>query len=111
MTDPSGNFEILALPIGNYSVAVTAQGFKTWALAKMELTVGERSRISPMLQVGDVSEQVSVESSGRAAANRIERRTDRNSNAANSRTALEPAESGRAREPCSGHALSWVGRP
>src|SRR6185312_11443513 len=64
VTDPSGNFEILALPIGNYSVAVTAQGFKTWALAKMELTVGERSRISPTLQVGDVSEQVSVESSG-----------------------------------------------
>ena len=59
-TDTEGNFEILALPIGPYSVTVTMPGFKTWQLAKMELTVGERSRVSPVLEVGALSEQVSV---------------------------------------------------
>ena len=64
VTNASGNFEILALPIGTYSVSIEAQGFKTWTLTKTEVTVGERSRISPTLEIGNVSEQVSVESSG-----------------------------------------------
>src|SRR5438270_1332862 len=60
-TDTTGNFEILALPIGPYSVSVSMQGFKTWKLERMALDIGARSRISPALQVGDVKEQVSVE--------------------------------------------------
>ncbi len=60
ITDAEGNFEILALPIGAYSVTVSMTGFKTWQLARMEITVGERSRISPVLEVGAVTEQVSV---------------------------------------------------
>ena len=59
-TDAAGNFEILALPIGPYSVIVSMTGFKTWQLERVVLTVGERSRVSPMLDVGDVTEQVSV---------------------------------------------------
>ena len=62
VSDASGNFEILALPVGRYSVAVTAPGFKTWHLENAAITVGERSRISPTLQVGEASQQVSVES-------------------------------------------------
>lgn len=62
VSDASGNFEILALPIGHYSVTVTATGFKSWKIDSTELTVGERRRVSPSLQIGDVSEQVSVES-------------------------------------------------
>lgn len=61
VTDGAGNFEVLALPIGRYAVTVTAPGFKVWHLASMDITVGERSRISPMLDVGNVQEQVSVE--------------------------------------------------
>ena len=57
----AGNFEILALPIGPYSVAVTMPGFKTWLQERIVLTVGERSRVSPVLDVGNISEQVSVE--------------------------------------------------
>ena len=60
-SDSAGNFEILALPIGPYSVTVSTKGFKTWKLERTQLTVGERSRLSPSLQVGDVTEQVSVE--------------------------------------------------
>ncbi|MCW5978589.1 MAG: TonB-dependent receptor [Bryobacteraceae bacterium] len=60
-SDPAGNFEILALPPGPYSVGVSLQGFKTWRLERAVLTVGERRRISPVLEVGQISEQVSVE--------------------------------------------------
>ena len=61
-SDSSGNFEFLGLPLGRYSVSVAAPGFKTWALAETQLNVGERRRIQPTLQVGDVTEQVNVES-------------------------------------------------
>jgi hypothetical protein len=60
-SDTTGNFEILALPIGPYSVSVSLQGFKTWKVDRLVLDIGDRSRISPVLQVGDVKEQVTVE--------------------------------------------------
>jgi hypothetical protein len=53
--DDAGNFEILALPIGPYSVTVSMPGFKTWTLKRVVLTVGERSRVSPVLDVGNVT--------------------------------------------------------
>ena len=62
VTGENGNFEVLALPIGRYSVSVAAPGFKTWNLASTNITVGERSRLTPVLEVGQVSEQVTVES-------------------------------------------------
>jgi len=61
-TRADGSFEISALPEGNYSVAVTFAGFKTWNLASTDLTIGERKRVTPTLQVGDVNERVTVES-------------------------------------------------
>jgi len=42
VTDAGGNFEVLALPRGPYSVSVSLPGFKTWAVTRTELTVGER---------------------------------------------------------------------
>src|SRR5690242_7023574 len=60
-SDASGNFELLALPIGPYSITISMQGFKTWKVERLILNIGDRSRISPTLQVGDVKEQVSVE--------------------------------------------------
>lgn len=56
----TGQFEILALPIGPYSVTVTMDGFKTWALERLVLTVGERGRVAPVLEVGQISEQITV---------------------------------------------------
>lgn len=61
VSNAAGNFEILALPRGPYSVTASFTGFKTWTLEKMELTIGERKRIAPVLQVGEVSEKVTVE--------------------------------------------------
>jgi Carboxypeptidase regulatory-like domain len=61
VSDSAGNFEILALPRGPYSVTATFAGFKTWTLERTELTIGERKRIAPVLQVGEVSDKVTVE--------------------------------------------------
>jgi hypothetical protein len=60
VSDTSGGFEILPIPRGWYSVTVTLQGFNTWVLARTEVTVGERRRVSPVLTAGDLSEQVTV---------------------------------------------------
>ena len=59
-TDGSGNLEVLALPVGRYKVSITSPGFKTWILPEVSITVGARARISPVLEVGQVSEEVSV---------------------------------------------------
>src|ERR1700686_1342478 len=56
-----GSFEITALPAGHYSISVTFTGFKTWILESADLTIAERKRLSPVLEVGQVSEKVSVE--------------------------------------------------
>jgi hypothetical protein len=61
LTDAEANFEIPMLPIGFYSVSVSMTGFKTWTLTRTELTVGERKRIDPVVKVGDLTEQVTVE--------------------------------------------------
>ena len=62
-TDETGSFEILALPIGPYSVVASAKGFKTWRVAKIVLGIGDRARLSPALQVGDLTEVITVEAS------------------------------------------------
>jgi outer membrane receptor protein involved in Fe transport len=61
VTGEGGEFEVLALPTGPYSVAVTNTGFSTWKLARVDLTVASRQRLSPVLKVGEVTEQVNVE--------------------------------------------------
>ena len=61
VSDSAGNFEILALPRGPYSVTSSFTGFKTWSIERTELTVGERKRLSPELEVGEVSQKVTVE--------------------------------------------------
>ena len=60
VTDTDGTFSIFALPIGKYSVTVKAPGFKTWHMTDAELTVGDRSRLSPVLTVGEITESVSI---------------------------------------------------
>lgn len=62
-SDQSGNFAIVALPSGYYSISVTAPGFKRWEVGRVELIVGDRSRVTPVLSVGEVTETISVEDS------------------------------------------------
>src|SRR5262249_5208819 len=63
VTNDAGIFELLALPVGYYSVTVTYKGFRTWALDRTMLTVGERKRLSPKLELGEVAERVHVQAS------------------------------------------------
>jgi hypothetical protein len=59
--DQHGNFDILALPIGEYSISAEAQGFKKWVNPHVVLTVGDRVRVAPVLQVGAITETVHVQ--------------------------------------------------
>jgi len=61
LTDAAGNFELLNLPIGSYSLSVSMTGFKSWRVARAELKISERKRLSPVLEVGDVTENINVE--------------------------------------------------
>ncbi len=64
ISDAQGNFNVLALPIGTYAVTVAATGFKTWSAPRVELTVGDRGRISPVLEVGEVKNSITVTATG-----------------------------------------------
>lgn len=39
--DQAGNFAIVALPAGYYSITVSAPGFKRWEVNRVELIVGD----------------------------------------------------------------------
>ncbi len=60
-TDENGYFQVLALPRGIYSVAVSMASFTTWQLMNVELTAGEQKRVQPALGVGDVKQEVTVQ--------------------------------------------------
>ena len=60
VSDGRGSFEILALPIGPYSVSVSMDGFRTWMLERIVLTVGERGRVEPVLEIGQMTDQITV---------------------------------------------------
>src|SRR5215510_97031 len=63
VTNDSGIFEVLALPLGYYSVTITYRGFRPWTLERTQLTVGERKRLEPKLELGEIAERVHVEAS------------------------------------------------
>ncbi|MBI4907551.1 MAG: TonB-dependent receptor [Acidobacteria bacterium] len=60
-TDSAGFFQMLALPRGLYTVEVSASGFSPWQIKGIDLTAGEQRRVQPVLNVGDVKQQVTVE--------------------------------------------------
>jgi hypothetical protein len=62
-TDSSGGYTVPNLQIGNYSISIDRPGFKTTVLPNIELQVAQQARIDAVLQVGQVSESVTVNSS------------------------------------------------
>jgi len=68
-TDASGNYEFLAVPVGeNYSVEVEAQGFRKTTQSGVTLLVNQRFRADFSLEVGAVKQEVNVT----AAASQVE---------------------------------------
>lgn len=62
-TSTEGEFTATLLPIGTYSVKATAQGFKSEVQKGVELHVSDKATVTLKLEVGAVSETVTVEAS------------------------------------------------
>src|SRR3954471_1113465 len=63
VSNTEGLFSIPSLPIGTYAVTVKLQGFKTVIVNNVVLTSGAGASVKATLEVGGVSEQVTVSSS------------------------------------------------
>ena len=61
IADASGEFTAPSLPTGRYTVIAEASGFKTLSLSNIQLGVDQRARIDLKLDVGSVSESVTIE--------------------------------------------------
>jgi hypothetical protein len=60
-TGSDGGFTLPLLPPGHYRVAASLRGFKTATVDRVELAVGQTAAIRLVLQVGDITEAVTVE--------------------------------------------------
>ena len=60
-SDSNGEFTAPQLPTGHYTVIAELTGFKTMTLSNIELGVDQRARIDMKLEVGAMTESVSVE--------------------------------------------------
>ncbi len=61
LTDDTGLYRIMNLPRGVYEVKAELTGFKTAVLTGIELTVDETKRLDITLEVGEISEVITVE--------------------------------------------------
>ena len=59
-TDSEGNYQLAALPVGNYTIKVETQGFKTELVQNLAVEVGRTIERNFQLQVGTVAENISV---------------------------------------------------
>ncbi|MCC6589899.1 MAG: TonB-dependent receptor [Bryobacterales bacterium] len=61
ITDDAGNYQFNALLSGNYTLSAAGKQFKTATVEKVELRVNSQARVDIVMQLGVVSETVSVE--------------------------------------------------
>src|SRR5579862_5385177 len=61
-SDANGNYRFLELPPRTYAVRFEKQGFKAYAQANIVLNTGVQVTVSPKLDVGDITQAVTVES-------------------------------------------------
>lgn len=66
VTDSSGAYSIPFLPAASYSLGATAKGFRKYQVDSFTLQVGQTARLDLTLEVGDVTQTMSV--SGTAVA-------------------------------------------
>jgi len=59
-TNEGGEFSATFLPIGRYTITVSAQGFKTFVQKDLELTAGQQIRYPITLELGEVTEKIEV---------------------------------------------------
>jgi hypothetical protein len=61
--DAQGRYTAVNVTAGNYTMVVTAPGFRTLTRTGIEVTINTVARVNPRLEVGQVSEQVTVSAS------------------------------------------------
>ena len=59
-SNETGLYNLPSIPPGNYSVVVTAQGFKTEERKNVELQVGQTARLDFAMQVGSIIDTIEV---------------------------------------------------
>src|SRR5579863_8301445 len=62
-TGAAGDFSFTLLPVGSYSVAVEANGFKKFQASNVSLAAGDRARVDAPMQVGEQNVTVEVSAS------------------------------------------------
>ncbi|MBI4460033.1 MAG: carboxypeptidase regulatory-like domain-containing protein [Acidobacteria bacterium] len=62
-TDRSGNYVVVALPIGEYSIKAELPNFKTHIREGIVLQVGQQARVDLVMEVGAVTQYITVEES------------------------------------------------
>ncbi len=60
-TDAAGRYQLVALPVGEYEIRVKKQGFAEEIRRGIQLAVGQDATVDLRLQVGEVSQQITVE--------------------------------------------------
>ncbi len=59
-TNDDGIYALPRIPAGAYELRVEASGFKTFVQARLQLDVNERARVDVPMEVGAITESVSV---------------------------------------------------
>ena len=59
-TNESGEFSATFLPVGRYTISVSAQGFKTFVQKGLELTAGQQIRYPITLELGEIIQTMEV---------------------------------------------------
>jgi len=70
-TNETGYFRIDSIAASTYTIQVQMTGFKTWSQPNLTLQVGEVRTLSPALEIGAVSSDVSVSAADSAALNTV----------------------------------------
>ena len=91
VSDNAGRYQIASLPVGDYYVEVRAPGFKKQIVRNIHLEVGRRTTLDFNLEVGDVDEQVNIDSDN----NQIERTSVAVSHVIDNRTVKDVPLNGR----------------
>src|SRR5215213_161439 len=60
VSNENGTFDVPQLEFGTYTVTITATGYKTFVANDVKIDVGREYPLSALLEVGQVSEQVTV---------------------------------------------------
>jgi len=61
-TGDTGQYQILALPVGEYQLSVSKEGFEKEIRTGIRLTVDQQATVDVALQLGPVSQQITVDS-------------------------------------------------